>query len=151
MLSLEFYKYLEDILSTREIEYPVGTSQPLPSGFRPEHLKCHLTAMQVAIDLGCLPVVGVQFLDMNGKLYPWPHMVNRHGGGLIDYSPRPGEPRLGFIETGWGEFHQWRAVTGAYNERAAFAGKPTWGDSRADSLSSQFLERLRERAARVVN
>lgn len=98
--------------------------------------------MQVAVELGWVPVVGVEFLDLNGKLYPWPHMVNRSPRGLVDFSPPVDQPRLGFFETGWSEFHEWRMIIADYNEMQAAGSLPSWGDPLADELTDEFMPAL---------
>lgn len=145
MLSDAGYDYLKALLSSRAPLFPEQAMFMFSGDFQAVHLQCHLTAMQVAVESGHPPVIGIQFIDLHGKLYPWPHMVNRRGDTLIDCSPKPNQPVLGFIETGWDELPQWRRIVTDYNELGSRAEKPSWGDPLADQLSTAFLGRLRDR------
>lgn len=140
MLSDAAYAYLRALLTERDFVFPERAIFMFSHDFSPVHLQCHQTAMQVAIESGWPPVVGIQFIDLRGKLYPWPHMVNRRQDGvLVDCSPKPDHPVLGFIETGWAEFAEWRQVIADYDALGAYADKPCWGDALADRLSEEFL------------
>jgi hypothetical protein len=143
MLSEEGYEYLKSLLGKGKIVFPERAVFMFSEDFIAAHLKCHQTAMQVAVESGFPPVVGIQFIDLNGKLYPWPHMVNRRQDALIHCSPRPSEPVLGFIETSWEELPQWRQIVVEYNDLASHVDKPHWGDPYADLLTAEFMAPIR--------
>jgi hypothetical protein len=114
MLELALYDYLVGLLERRPRLYP-SLQQRAFAAFSPVHLKCHFTAAQAAIEFAEPPILGIQFLLLNTKLYPWPHMVNQGAHGLVDYSPRVDQEYLGFIAMDWNELPHWRSVTSAYN------------------------------------
>lgn len=151
MMDASVFEYLRSILLNRRWRSPAYGNHPFIGSFQPKHLQCHQTAVQVAVETGLVPVVGVQFLDLNSKLYPWPHIVNRGAGDvLIDFSPKVAQPRLAFIETGWDEFAMWRAVTAAYNPLVASSPLPRWGEVRADALNDEFMAPLCAYAANAL-
>lgn len=143
MLSEEAYVYLRSKLSERPVIYPEQAIFMFSEGFQATHLKCHLTAMQVAVESGFPPVIGIQFIDLYDKLYPWPHMVNRQGTTLIDCSPKANHPVLGFIETSWDDLPVWRRIVTDYNALGTRREMPSWGDPLADRLSADFLALMR--------
>jgi hypothetical protein len=144
MISQEVYEYIRQLLLWGKFQYPIKTFDLFPSGFVPQHLKCHITASQVAVEFGFIPVVGITFLDKSNMLYPWPHIVNsRHGQDLVDFSPALNEPDLGFIVMGWGEWEMWRKITLAYIQISTAAFNGRWNNKFADSLTDEFLIKLR--------
>lgn len=144
MLGAQDERFLRDILTEGRIERPVPLKLAFADNFVPVHLKCHLTAMQVAIETGFEPVIGIAFIDLHEKLYPWPHVVNRRADGvLVDASPPIPDPVLGFIETGWTAISQWRRIITVYNALAGQAHAARWGDAIADRLTDDFLPGLR--------
>jgi|GEM_PF-2061389 len=142
MLSETTYSYLRTLLATRKVTFPEQAIFMFSEDFVAAHLKCHLTAMHVAVEWGYPPVIGIQFIDLHGKLYPWPHMVNRRDDTLIDGSPKPNHRVLGFIETSWDELAEWRGIVAIYNEMAHSAELPNWGDPLADRLTAEFMDGL---------
>ena len=142
-LSEELYDYLRILLLKRPIVYP----QPATiCGFRPEFLKCHVTADEVQRRWGWPMIVGIEFLDLHGKLYPWPHCVNERGGVLTDFSGGANQPFLGFIVTGHDQIEQFNAVVASYNDMLYDRFASRWSDPRAHSLSDEFLLSLQSSA-----
>jgi len=151
MLLEQDYRFLRGLLDLGDLVTPEPAHFLFSDGFAPTHLKCHMTAMQVAVETGFPPVVGIAFIDLAGKLYPWPHMVNRHRDGmLLDGSPRPDHPLLGFIETGWRSMEHWRRIVTAYDALGTRATALSWGDPLADQLTSDYLPRLRSERDLVI-
>ncbi len=143
MISEMTYKFLEDILSTGLIEFPPVSSEVFPSGHIPKFRDCYVTAAQAESELGLPKVAGVAFLDLAGKLYPWPHFVNmRPSGELVDISPRPDQPMLGFIRIGHHQIPPLQTVINEYDALAAQLHAPTWNDALADALTEQFRPQL---------
>lgn len=143
LMTEDIFAYLRRLLSSCPVTHPITYPYAFMGNFRANHRQCHLTAMQVGIEAGHDPVLGIEFLDLNGKLYPWPHMINRGPMGLVDHSPPPEQPKLGFVETGWAEFAQWREVTRIYDILERSAQQPRWGVPAADALTDDFLAVLR--------
>ena len=147
MLLEEDYLFLRLVLEKGEFFLPEQAVLLFADDFQPTHRQCHITAMQVAVEAGFPPVPGIAFFNVNEKLYPWPHMVNRRADGvLIDCSPRPDQPMLGFAESGWAAMTHWRRVTEAYDALGRHADAASWGDPLADALTRDFLPPLRELA-----
>ncbi|MEG8019896.1 hypothetical protein [Sphingomonas aerolata] len=91
-------------------------------------------------------IVGIEFLDLHGKLYPWPHCVNERDGVPTDFSGGADQPFLGFIVTGRDQIDQFNAVVASYtdmlNDRLAWR----WSDPLAHSLSVEFFGILQSSA-----
>lgn len=137
------YLYLRRLLETRSRVTLIHGQHQFMGGFRAEHQKCHLTAMQIMMERGMPPVLGVLFLNYQGKLSPWAHVVNRdrQTGRLVDFSPRTADGQLGFIPMDWAEFDQWYGILGDYHSLPN-APSTHFGDELADRLSAEFLGRL---------
>lgn len=84
-------------------------------------------------------IVGIEFLDLHGKLYPWPHCVNNRDGVLTDFSGGADQPFLGFIVTGHDQIPEYNAVTKSYTDMRADRLASRWSDALAQSLSDEFF------------
>lgn len=143
MVSDAVYGLLRELLDEGEIEFPALSNEPFQDGFIPQFRACHITAERVQSVKGYQPVAGIAFLDLNGKLYPWPHFVNMHPDvGLIDYSPAPDQPVLGFIRVAHHQIPMLQAVVDEYNALAADASSPDWSDPLAAKLHGEFMPKL---------
>lgn len=56
--------------------------------------------MHLETNRGWRAQIGIQWLDNDNRLLPWPHVVNWVGDELVDYSCPILEPRLGFTLIG---------------------------------------------------
>ncbi|HEX8512127.1 MAG TPA: hypothetical protein VF688_03380 [Allosphingosinicella sp.] len=152
ILRPELHALLVDWITNRPIFYPTRFTGTFPDGFRPTHLKCYATTKKVYEHFGYPIIAGIALLDKDDKLYPWPHMVNATGShlkaGLVDASPVPDQPNLGFVPIRVNETLAWNEITTAYlsASRAAQFG-PRWGCNWADDLTDRFFDILRSRAA----
>lgn len=145
MLRQATYDYLRHLLLDERRVALIPAQHAFGGGFVAQHGSCHLTAMQIAFELGYEPVLGVLFLQFQGTLSPWAHIVNRvPGGQLLDFSPQVTDIKLGFVEVGWSEFHRWRDILADYHTMDAMAGG-RFNDPLADKLADEFLPLLIDR------
>ncbi len=135
------FDYLDRILTTRKLHHPEKIAFPFGGSFQAEHLKCHLTAAQVAVEAGWIPVVGISFLEAPNMLLPWSHIVNLRSepDDLVDASPSNHWPSLGFIQTDWSEWQQWLAVTGLHS----MGVEGFVNDPNVQRLNAKYLDTLR--------
>jgi len=152
MLSPGLHSLLVDWIANRPTLYPMRFTGTFPDGFRPTHLKCYATTKKVHEHFGHPIIAGIALLDKLGKLYPWPHMVNAIGAqlkdGLVDASPVPDQPNLGFVPIQVTETSAWNEITAAYLSASPAAQLgPRWGCSYADDLTDKYFDILRSRAA----
>lgn len=139
MLRQSTYDYLRQILRDRPRRPVSYAHHTFGGGFVPQHRSCHLTAMQVAVELGLEPILGIQLLLFKGALSPWAHALNRSPAfGLTDYSPPVLDVKLGFVVLDWNEFSRWRDVLADYHSMREPADG-LFGDALADQLSAEFL------------
>lgn len=137
----ETYDFLRTLILGRSRVALIAGQHSFVGGFEPKHQSCHLTSMQVALETGYPPVLGVLFLNYGAKLSPWAHIVNRvPDGRLFDFSPPVLEPKLGFIEMDWSEFGHWREIVLAYH--GVTDQGVGWSDSLANALTQEFLALL---------
>lgn len=143
MLQQREYEVLRGLLEAGNFQTPILVHRTL-TYITQGTLTCHLVAMQAGIETGEPPVLGVHFLDLHGKLFPWAHAVNSSQMGLVDYSQdRIVLPDFGFAKMGWDRFVEWRNIMAAYRPSEVTKSLPSWGDPLADALSEQFLPILR--------
>lgn len=150
-LSEQLYVLLNGWLEHRPILYPKSVLLPFGEGFVPTHLDCYGTARKVHEQFGWAVIAGIQFLDLAGKLFPWPHMVNLNGEGfpwgLIDASPEPDQSKLGFVPIRLDETKFWNDITSAYMAaEVGNANGPSWGCPLADGLSARWYQVLLARS-----
>lgn len=143
MISPQVHAFLNQMLSTGTVEFPPAIAEPFASGFEPHFQACHITAAKAEAEKGYPAVAGVAFLNLNGKLYPWPHFVNmRASGELVDFSPRPDQAMLGFIRIAFHQRPMMQPIIDQYNALHANAGAPVWNDQLADGLGAQHMPML---------
>jgi hypothetical protein len=139
-ISRYLHDYLRNLLEAGPLSYPQPATLP---GLRPHFRQCHIVAEMVQNQRHWPMVVGIQFLDLFGKLYPWPHVVNQRDGQLLDFSGGADQPFLGYVVTGFDQVNEFNAIVAAYDTMNADQQSPRWTDPLAQSLSDDFLERLR--------
>jgi hypothetical protein len=150
-LSAEIHSVLVDWITTRPIVHPRPFNAPFPNGYQPIHLKCYRTAQNVEECFGYPIVAGIRFLDKIGKLFPWPHMVNATGprliDGLVDASPIPDQPDLGFVPIKLNETELWNQIVAAYAAASSEAANgQSWNCPRADDLTERFFTKMSDKA-----
>jgi hypothetical protein len=150
MLNDFLYGFIDECLQTRPLFFPRPVSPVFPDGFKPRHLDCYGTARKVHEVKGYPVIAGLAFLDKDGKLYPWPHMVNAVGptlaDGLVDASPVPDQRNLGFVPVKLTETKAWNAITAAYMQMPGMGSGSRWQDANADKLTQEYLPWLRGQA-----
>ena len=145
-LSTNLYEYLRRLLLTGPLLYPQPYRIP---GYQPVFLKCHETAAYISNRFGWPWQPGIQFLDLGGKLYPWPHYVNNRDGQLADFSGGAAQPFIGFVPTTEVTLLQpiidsYTRMLGAFPDVVRQA--QTWDDPLAQRLSEEFFLYLKAAA-----
>lgn len=151
ILTDSLFQFLEVCLSRRPLLFPTPVDLEFSGGWLPTHLDCYGTARRVETEFGWPVIAGITMLEKCGKLYPWPHMVNAQGellgANLVDASPQPREPNLGFLPIRLNETQIWNDLTAAYaRAEPRNAMGSSWGCGLADLLTDRHLEPLREKA-----
>lgn len=100
MLTYAQYLYMDSALRFRRTMKPRVAPYPLNDGHIPVHRQCQVTAMHLEVSYGWGAQIGIQWLDKDGHLVPWPHVVNWVDDILTDYSCPILESKLGFTLIG---------------------------------------------------
>lgn len=142
MLTEHQFHYLSWCLQSKETRRIPEVPYPLDDGHVPQPAQCHVTATHLEQTKGWGAQLGISWVDMDGLLLPWPHVINWVEGRLVDHSDPIAMPKLAFTLIG--------SDVGMFNDITASAGSPTsslqpkmWRDPLLQQLHLAWYEKLK--------
>lgn len=143
MLTMEQYRYLDGVLQANLTVRPRTASYTFDDGHTPIHLQCHVTANHLETMRGWRAQLGIQWLDKGGRLLPWPHVVNRIDGELVDSSFPVDQPKLAFTLIG-NDVEMFNGLVASPTDPTAPTPIGGWADPLAQWLHEDWFARLKQ-------
>jgi hypothetical protein len=142
MLTEAQYHYLDQALATNPTLRIPEAPYPLNDGHVPQPAQCQVTAGHLEQVLGWGVQFGISWVDSDGLLLPWPHVINWVGEQLIDYSCPIPNPKLAFTQIA-NDVDMMNQITATAGSPVRILQPKMWGDPLLQQLHVKWYPKLR--------